>query len=233
MKINLATKITLVRLLLIPVMMVLFILGFYINTSVYALPAGGEITANLGFLIAAMVVFVIAALTDFADGKIARSTNTVTNLGKFLDPIADKVLVFTALALIMAYNFIPEPYMSVSYAIILTREFMVSALRMSAGSKGIIIAADGWGKVKTLFTDFAIGFLICAPIHAAVWYIGVVLYAIAVLLTIYSGLSYIYKNRAVFKEEAPVVPAAEPVAVAVEVAVDNDVATDADNAEKE
>jgi CDP-diacylglycerol--glycerol-3-phosphate 3-phosphatidyltransferase len=198
MKLNLATKLTLLRLLLIPVLMALFIVGFYVKTTEYTLPFGGVINANIYFLIAAMIVFVVAALTDMADGKIARRTNTVTTLGKFLDPIADKVLVFAALALVMGYGFVPEPYMSITYSIILAREFMVSALRMAGGAKGIVIAADGWGKVKTLFTDFSIGFLICAPLHASVWYIGIVLYAVSVLLTLYSGILYIYKNRAVF-----------------------------------
>jgi CDP-diacylglycerol--glycerol-3-phosphate 3-phosphatidyltransferase len=187
-------------------MMALFIAGFYVDTSVYSLPAGGSATVNIWCLAAAMIVFVVAALTDVADGKIARRTNTVTTLGKFLDPIADKVLVVASLSLIVAYGFLPEPYMSISFVIIVAREFMVSALRMSAVSKGVVIAADGWGKLKTLFTDFAIGFLICAPLHAAIWYIGVALYAVAVVLTVFSGVSYIYKNRTVFIDEKPSSP---------------------------
>ena len=133
---NLPNKLTLLRVLLIP----FFLLFMYINIPFH-------------FAIA-LVIFAAASITDALDGKIARSRNLVTNFGKFLDPLADKVLVIAALAVFVEFA---EVKMSAVPLIIITaREFMVSGLRLLAANSGIVVAAGIWGKLKTAFTMGAI-----------------------------------------------------------------------------
>lgn len=133
---NLPNKLTLLRVLLIP----FFLLFMYLNVPFH-------------FAIA-LVIFGAASITDALDGKIARSRNLVTNFGKFLDPLADKVLVIAALAVFVEF---PEVKMSaVPFIIITAREFMVSGLRLLAANSGIVVAAGIWGKLKTAFTMIAI-----------------------------------------------------------------------------
>lgn len=198
---NLPNKITMSRICLIPVFAVIFLLD----------------VIPYNYLIAC-AVFVVAACTDFIDGHIARSRGLVTNLGKFLDPIADKVLVSTALILLLVR---PEtltaawqgawvmPVAGVCVAIILARELIVSGLRMVAASAGLVLAADNIGKVKTTVQDISVALLVaCADIvslhaQAGAWIcgIGLVLLALATLLTVWSGINYIVKNRAVFSQK--------------------------------
>ncbi len=196
---NLPNKITLSRICLIPVFAVIFFLD--------------RIPYN--YCIAG-IIFVIAACTDFVDGHIARSRGLVTNLGKFLDPIADKVLVSTALIFLLVR---PETltvlwqgdwvlvYAGVCVAVVLARELIVSGFRMVAASTGLVLAADKIGKVKTTFQDIAIAMLLFGAnffgVSAASRVfnaIGIVALGIAAVLTIWSGISYIVKNRSVFKE---------------------------------
>lgn len=133
---NLPNKLTLLRVLLIP----FFLLFMYLNLPFH-------------FAIA-LVIFGIASITDALDGKIARSRNLVTNFGKFLDPLADKVLVIAALAVFVEFK---EVNMSaIPFIIITAREFMVSGLRLLAANSGIVVAAGIWGKLKTAFTMIAI-----------------------------------------------------------------------------
>ncbi|WP_295075980.1 CDP-diacylglycerol--glycerol-3-phosphate 3-phosphatidyltransferase [Ruminococcus sp.] len=133
---NLPNKLTLLRVLLIP----FFLLFMYINVPFhYAI---------------ALIIFAAASITDALDGKIARSRNLVTNFGKFLDPLADKVLVIAALAVFVE---LAEVNMgAVPFIIITAREFMVSGLRLLAANSGIVVAAGIWGKLKTAFTMVAI-----------------------------------------------------------------------------
>ncbi|MBO4494113.1 MAG: CDP-diacylglycerol--glycerol-3-phosphate 3-phosphatidyltransferase [Ruminococcus sp.] len=133
---NLPNKLTLMRVLLIP----FFLLFMYINVPFhYAI---------------ALIIFAAASITDALDGKIARSRNLVTNFGKFLDPLADKVLVIAALAVFVE---LPEVRVgAVPFIIITAREFMVSGLRLLAANSGIVVAAGIWGKLKTAFTMVAI-----------------------------------------------------------------------------
>ena len=133
---NLPNKLTLMRVLLIP----FFLFFMYVNIPFhYAI---------------ALVIFTAASITDALDGKIARSRNLVTNFGKFLDPLADKVLVIAALAVFVD---IAEVNMGAVPLIIITaREFMVSGLRLLAANSGIVVAAGIWGKLKTAFTMVAI-----------------------------------------------------------------------------
>ena len=133
---NLPNRLTLLRVLLIP----FFLLFMYLDVPFhYAI---------------ALVIFGAASITDALDGKIARSRNLVTNFGKFLDPLADKVLVIAALAVFVE---LPEIRVgAVPFIIITAREFMVSGLRLLAANSGIVVAAGIWGKLKTAFTMIAI-----------------------------------------------------------------------------
>ena len=194
---NLPNKLTVMRMVLIP-----FMMFFYLATFI---PNG------IGKIIA-LVIFVVAALTDLLDGKIARKYNLVTNLGKFLDPIADKILTAAALFMIMADGTIPAPYGVIVVTIIIAREFMVSALRLIAASKGTVLAADIWGKAKTMVQMIALPILLLVPflielggvacsVILAVKIIGWSALGVATLLTIISGANYLIKNRQCFKDE--------------------------------
>lgn len=197
---NLPNKLTLLRLILIPFFIAAFYLGFF-----------------AGHYFVALGIFVVASLTDFLDGYIARKYNMVTDLGKFLDPIADKVLVLAGLIVLIAdpyetnvfgkIGIIGIIYGGVGVSIIMAREMVVSSLRMMAAKKGIVLAAEMTGKVKTFFTDVTIIVLLLAgdllnfaPDVGVVFdYIGLVCFGISVLLTIISGCSYLIKNKEVFK----------------------------------
>lgn len=197
---NLPNKLTLLRLILIPFFIAAFYLGFF-----------------AGHYFVALGIFVVASLTDFLDGYIARKYNMVTDLGKFLDPIADKVLVLAGLIVLIAdpyetnvfgrIGIIGIIYGGVGVSIIMAREMAVSSLRMMAAKKGIVLAAEMTGKVKTFFTDVTIIVLLLAgdllnfaPDVGVVFdYIGLACFGISVLLTIISGCSYLIKNKEVFK----------------------------------
>ncbi len=192
---NLPNKLTVMRICLIP-----FVMFFYLASFI---PHGiGKIVA--------LVIFVVAALTDLLDGKIARKYNLVTNLGKFLDPIADKILTSSVLFMIIADGTIPAPWGVIVVSIIIAREFMVSALRLLAASKGTVLAADIWGKAKTMVQMIAIPVCMLIPfvveIAAASWLIltiqivGWSLIGIATVLTVVSGANYLIKNKDCFKE---------------------------------
>ena len=188
---NTPNKLTLLRIFLIP----LFVVTFYVT----AIPYNFYISAG---------VFALAAITDFLDGYIARKYNLVTNFGKFLDPIADKVLVSTALIIML----IPPQgvaivtwYCSIMVAIIMARELMISAFRLIAVSNGKVIAADKSGKIKTFITDVAIvillvGAQITPTTFDIVNVVGVVALGISTLLTIYSGIECLVKNKEVLSE---------------------------------
>lgn len=179
---NLPNKLTLLRVILIPV--------FLVFVYVPAIP--------LHFLWA-LVIFAAASLTDMLDGKIARARGLVTNFGKFLDPLADKVLVITALTVLVELE---EFRMSaIPLVIIIAREFMVSGLRLLAAEEGVVIAAGIWGKLKTAFTMVTIvaafGYLTVAadfgvtvPEFVRVWILGLLI-LISTVLTIISGLVYL------------------------------------------
>ena len=197
---NLPNKLTIGRIILIP----FFILAFYLDFT--------------GHYLVALGIFAVAAFTDFLDGYIARKYNLVTDLGKFLDPIADKVSVLVALTVIIADPKATNLFAQVGdwgiivggvgVSLILAREMVVSSLRMMAAKSGKVLAADKSGKIKTFVTDIAIivllfagDFLVIAPKFGyIVTIIGLVSFAIAVLLTIVSGISYLVKNREVFAE---------------------------------
>ena len=199
---NLPNKISLSRILLIPVFVVVFFLD-------------GILPFAFGI---AAIIFAVAACTDFVDGKIARSRGLVTNLGKFLDPIADKVLVSTAMLLMLTmkdslFILVGEAcewvYITTAICtcIIMARELIISAFRQIAAANGIIMAAEKLGKYKTACQDVAIFVLILAgglnglvSWGAYVAWFGFALFAVATVLTILSGVSYIVKNKQVLKD---------------------------------
>lgn len=188
---NLPNKITLARIFMIPV----FAVVFYLTVIPY------------NFVISA-IIFALASFTDFLDGYIARKYHLVTDMGKFLDPIADKVLVSTALILCLVLPsgqvFFPEYAFiaPVCVALILARELIVSGFRLVASGKNMVIAADWSGKIKTFFTDVTIIVMLISLQFNITWItvVAVVMLILSTVLTVYSGAECIIKNRTVLKE---------------------------------
>ena len=180
---NLPNKLSVLRLILIPV----FIAVFYVDFPYHYLVA--------------CVVFAISAFTDFLDGYLARKYNLITDLGKFLDSSADKVLVLSALVIITDANVLPRALCGIGVSIILAREILISCLRMVAASKGLVMAADKFGKIKTLFQDLTIIVVIIyaqfagASLGNVLYISSIVLFAASTLLTIASGLNYFIRNK--------------------------------------
>ncbi len=176
---NLPNKLTLLRVVLIPVFVVLLLLE------------GGQ---NYTLRIAALIVFCIASFTDFLDGQIARRNNLVTNFGKFMDPLADKLLVCSALICMIELGQLPSWYVIT----VIAREFIISGFRLVAADNGIVIAASWWGKFKTTFQMFTVILLILniPALHT----VTVIVAGIAFVLTLVSLLDYIMKNHKVITE---------------------------------
>ncbi len=200
---NLPNKITLARICMIPVFVCIFFLDGII-------PFAHSIAA---------VIFVLAACTDFIDGHIARSRGLVTNLGKFLDPIADKVLVSTAMLLLLTMRdslfanwatWADGLYIAtaVCICVIMARELIISAFRQIAAVNGVVMAADKLGKFKTIFQDVAIAVLLFSSDFIAhlgifgeiLFGIGLVTFAAATALTVWSGIAYVLNNKQVLKD---------------------------------
>ncbi len=148
--------------------------------------------------IIADVIFIIASLTDMLDGKIARKYNLVSNFGKFMDPLADKLLVCTALIALVDMKRIPAWIVM----IIIAREFIISGFRLLAAERGVVIAASWWGKFKTTFQMVMVILMIVEPSLALVGMplivVDIIMY-IALALTVVSLIDYLYKNRGVLK----------------------------------
>ena len=169
---TLASKITLVRVAFIPVYMVLMYLS------------GGQPN---WYLWSALGVFILASLTDFVDGQIARRCHQVSDFGKFLDPLADKLLTIAAMSMFCEWGMFP----AWALMIVLTREFAVSGLRMVAGPKGKVIAAGKSGKFKTFST--MVGLCIMMAFPQVAW-ISVAVMVVIVATTLYSGVEYFIQN---------------------------------------
>lgn len=167
-----ASKITMIRVIMIPV----FLITMYLS--------GGEI--NL-WLILSLLLFIVASLTDFVDGYIARHYNQTTDFGKFLDPLADKLLVIAAMAMFCEWGKFP----AWALMIVLTREFAVTGLRLIAVQKGNVIAAGWSGKVKTACTMVGLCLLMALP---GIFWVNAVVIAVILLTTVYSGVEYFCKN---------------------------------------
>lgn len=184
-----ANKITVSRFLIIPIMIAI----------IYIEPLKGDIGFfNLtigGFIFA--ILFVIGAFTDFLDGQIARRYNQMTTFGKFLDPIADKVLVIATMLYLMVTVTHRVPIWAV--AIVITREFIVTTIRLIAVEKGDVIAASIYGKIKTATTMVALIILLFNDFGLTHW-IGDVAFYIAIFMTVVSGVDYFMKNRNIIFE---------------------------------
>ena len=149
---------------------------------------------NHTFRMIALALFIIASLTDLLDGKIARKYNLVTNFGKFMDPLADKLLVCSALICLIELNALPA-WMVI---IIISREFIISGFRLIASDNGVVIAASYWGKFKTTFQMVSVVLLILDI--PALAFVTTICVWIALLLTIVSLVDYIYKNHKILTE---------------------------------
>lgn len=178
---NLPNKLTILRVFLI----IPFVLSMMI-------PGTGTVGKY-----AAVSIFIIASLTDLLDGKIARKHNLVTNFGKFMDPLADKLLVSSAIICLTANDKISAWIVIV----IISREFIISGFRLVASDNGIVIAASYWGKFKTVFQMIMIIMLIL-DFNNRIYQIGsVIITYVALILTILSLIDYIVKNKVVLKEQ--------------------------------
>ncbi|MER2294289.1 MAG: CDP-diacylglycerol--glycerol-3-phosphate 3-phosphatidyltransferase [Desemzia incerta] len=189
---NLPNKLTVIRIILIPVFM-LVVLAPLNWGELTVLGSTIEITQLIG-----TIIFVVASLTDWLDGQIARKRNLVTNFGKFADPLADKLLVATAMIVLVGQNLAP----SWVVAVIIMRELAVTGLRLLLVEQGGTVLAAAWpGKIKTNTQMFAIIFLLLNdfPFGFLPFSIGTVMLYICLFFTIYSGADYFIKNSQVFK----------------------------------
>lgn len=221
---NIPNKLSLMRICLVP----LFVAAYFLPFSWGAYVAVG--------------LFIIAALTDMLDGRIARKYNMVTNLGKLLDPVADKILACAGLFCVVATNplqylvYLDNAYVSwtvmeshqwaanfgvilltVGSVLIIFRDFLVSGIRQIAASQGIVVQANFYGKIKTIFLDISLPLLILlnganfiarhnvtsmgyvpSLFWVIIWWVAVVLFTISVVLTVLSGVVYTLQNKKVF-----------------------------------
>ncbi|MEE1077898.1 MAG: CDP-diacylglycerol--glycerol-3-phosphate 3-phosphatidyltransferase [Agathobacter sp.] len=145
----------------------------------------------------AVGIFIVASITDFLDGYLARKYNLVTNFGKFMDPLADKLLVCSALICLVELELLP----SWIVVIIIAREFIISGFRLIASDNGVVIAASYWGKFKTVFQIFMVIVLIVNIQNFVFYVIGQALIYISLALTIISLIDYIVKNKNVLKDQ--------------------------------
>ena len=177
---NLPNKLTILRVILVPVFVVFMLVPIFGTADRYI----------------ALAIFIVASLTDTLDGQIARRCNLVTNFGKFADPLADKLLVSSAL-LCMCGNEIPIWVV----IIIIARDYIINGLRLIASDKGVVIAADWWGKMKTVCQMVMIIVLLLDIKLAFFEILGQILIYLSVALTIISLVDYIIKNKGVLEDE--------------------------------
>ncbi|HPX72056.1 MAG TPA: CDP-diacylglycerol--glycerol-3-phosphate 3-phosphatidyltransferase [Acholeplasmataceae bacterium] len=205
---TIANKITIGRILMIP-LMIIFVIIPSLNKP--------EDTIIFGMTIGQLIftiLFILASLTDFLDGYLARSRDEITTFGKFLDPIADKILVLTALIFMTKFPYWIDGnqdrysiYILIGILVIIIREFVITGIRLIAADKGIVIAASPLGKAKTFATMIAIivmlfnGFGLMNLIKEGLFdYISMGIFWVAIILTLLSGVDYIIRNRAIILE---------------------------------
>ena len=167
-----ATKITLLRVAMIPA----YLVCMYLSGGVAC-----------GWMFAGLAIFILASITDYIDGQIARRCNQVSDFGKFLDPLADKLLTIAAMTMFCQWGKFP----AWALMIVLTREFAVSGLRMVAGPKGKVIAAGKSGKFKTASSMIGLCVMMAFP---GVGWLNVLVVAMIVITTVYSGVEYFIQN---------------------------------------
>ncbi len=176
---NLPTKITLARILIVPFIVV----TFYVNFPAHMLVAA--------------LLFTIASCTDFVDGKLARKRNEVTDFGKLLDPVADKVLAAFAMIMVACAGLLYNPYGVILVCIITSRELLIGVFRVVAATSGIVLAADKWGKLKTIFLNISLPIVMIGGYSIIIKIAGNVLFFIGAVLAVVSGANYIIKNKTV------------------------------------
>lgn len=195
---NLPNKLTIFRMVLIVPFVILLLGGFHEwgwFTAVF-----GGIMEYVDYI--ALAIFIIASLTDLIDGKIARKYNLVTNFGKFMDPLADKLLVCAAMICLVEMGRIPAWVV----ILIISREFIISGFRLVASDKGVVIAASYWGKFKTTFQMVMVCLMIANNsglpngIQAGYQLFTDIVMWIALLLTLISLIDYIWKNKGVMAD---------------------------------
>ncbi len=180
---NLPNKLTLGRVIAVPFFIVAYMLHWYIPST---------------------IIFILASVTDLLDGKIARKYNLITNFGKIMDPLADKILVYSAYCLMLADD--KHLISAWAFIIILAREFLVAGVRAVAASKGIVIAADLPGKVKTVLQMIAVPCILlsCSKLPLKIimplGMAGTIIFYASVFMTVVSGVNYTLKNKEVFKD---------------------------------
>lgn len=179
---NLPNKLTVLRVILIP----FFVVSMMIENG-----------ANQTFRYVAAAIFIIASLTDMLDGKIARKYNLVTNFGKFMDPLADKLLVSSAMICLVELDRLA----SWMVIVIIAREFIISGFRLIAADNQIVIAASMWGKVKTVCQMFMVILLILNWPFLIFQILALVVTWAALILTVVSLIDYLVKNKGVLKEQ--------------------------------
>jgi len=177
---NLPNKLTILRVILVPFFVAVLLTNCFGEASKWV----------------ALSIFIIASLTDMLDGKIARKYNLVTNFGKFMDPLADKLLVCSAFVCLVGL----DKLQAWIVIIIIAREFIISGFRLIASDNGVVIAASYWGKFKTVFQMAAVILLIADIPVPAFGIITVIVTYIALILTIVSLVDYIIKNKGVLKD---------------------------------
>ena len=176
---NLPNKLTILRVIMIPF--------FLIALLVEGIPAGKWI---------ALAIFILASFTDMLDGKIARKYNLITNFGKFMDPLADKLLVSAALIALIPLGKIPAWVVIV----IISREFIISGFRLIASDNGVVIAASYWGKIKTVTQMVRIVLLLADFSNPVMDILETVFIYLALALTVISLVDYLIKNKNVLKD---------------------------------
>ncbi len=193
MKMNLPNKLSISRLIMAFLIALVLLFPFYlVDINIPKILVNNILVVDIRYIIAG-VLFIIASFTDLLDGRIARKRNLVTNFGKFIDAIADKVLVNTSLIILSAQGFI-SPAIPV---IIIARDTIVDSIRMIASSNGTVIPARKAGKIKTVVMMIGLSLTFFYNLPFELWNVDVsnVLLIIAVVLSIYSGIEYYYLNK--------------------------------------
>ena len=190
---NLPNRITLGRIILSIIVLILMVFPFYnIGIDFPKFLIAGKIVLDLKYVICGLL-FIIASITDFIDGKLARKNSMVTDLGKTMDAIADKILVNGVLIIMACDGVIPV----IIPVVIITRDTIVDCIKMVAGSKGNVVAASIWGKIKTMFmmTGVSLLFFNNLPFELINISLGYYFVIIATFLSIYSGIQYYMVNK--------------------------------------
>jgi len=170
---NLPNQLTLLRLLLVPVIGVALVMRFTDHYQV------------------AVIVYALAAVTDTLDGRVARARHQVTELGKFLDPLVDKIMVITVLVILVEQSLLAAWVVVIIFA----REFVITGLRSIAAAQGVVISASTWGKSKTLTQNCMIGLIALAQPYPVLAAVAIVFIYLAVVATVLSGLDYLWRYR--------------------------------------